>query len=202
MKNNTTIYYKYGSMNSGKSLDLIKVAYNYRENDINSLILKPEIDTRRPGKVYSRVGLEIDASEISTNDENEVLEILKSEKNNFDVILVEECSFFTKDVIDTIINFAYDNNIFSVMFFGLKVDFRGNIFDGTRRVIERADKIEEATSICWCGKKARQNARVVDGKVTKLGPTVLIEDGVTKVEYVTLCNYHFYKEQLKDRGEI
>ncbi len=202
MKNNTTIYYKYGSMNSGKSLDLIKVAYNYKENDINSLILKPEIDTRRPGKVYSRVGLEIDAFEISTNDENEVLEILKSEKNNFDVILVEECSFFTKDVIDTIINFAYDNNIFSVMFFGLKVDFRGNIFDGTRRVIERADKIEEATSICWCGKKARQNARVVDGKVTKLGPTVLIEDGVTKVEYVTLCNYHFYKEQLKDRGEI
>jgi thymidine kinase len=202
MKNDTTIYYKYGSMNSGKSLDLIKVAYNYKENDINSLILKPEIDTRRPGKVYSRVGLEMDAFELATDSPHQVIDILNNHINHFDVILVEECSFFTKEVIDAIVDFAYDNNIFSVMFFGLKVDFRGNLFEGTQRVIERADKIEEATSICWCGKKARQNARVVDGKVTKLGPTVMIEDGITKVEYVTLCNYHFYKEQLKDKGDM
>lgn len=198
MKYDTTIYYKYGSMNSGKTLELIKVAHNYKENNIDCLILKPTIDTRRPGKVYSRVGLEMDAFEIKCDDPKEVKDILNRELGTFFVILVEECSFLSKEVVDEIVNFAYDNHIYSVMFFGLKVDFRGELFGGTKRVIERADKIEEATSICWCGKKARQNARVVDGKVTKVGPTVMIEDGITMVEYVTLCNYHFYKEQLKD----
>ena len=198
MINNTTIYYKYGSMNSGKSLELIKVAHNYMENGIKSIIFKPSIDTRRPGKVYSRVGLEMDAFEIKLDDAEAVKKILNQELGNFFVILVEECGFLTKEVIDAMVDFAYDNNIYSVMFFGLKVDFRGELFEGTRRVIERADKIEEATSICWCGKKARQNARVVDGHVSKEGPTVVIDDGSTKVDYVTLCNYHFYKKQLKD----
>jgi len=197
MRSDTTIYFKYGSMNSGKSLELIKVAHNYKENDIHSLVLKPSIDTRRPGKVFSRVGLELDAYELDSEDVEAVKNIMQKELGNYKVILVEECNFLSPAVIDAIVDFAYDNGISSVMFFGLKVDFRGNLFTGTTRAIERADKIEEATSICWCGKKARQNGRVLNGKLTKDGPTVVIEDDKNVVEYVTLCNYHFYKEELK-----
>ncbi|MBL0701533.1 MAG: thymidine kinase [Spiroplasma sp.] len=193
----TTIYFKYGSMNSGKSLELIKVAYNYAENNIQSLVLKPGIDSRKPGKVFSRVGLELEAHEIPIDDVEFVTELMEKEFGNYKVILIEECNFLTKEVIDTIINFAYLNNVYSAMFFGLKVDFRGELFPGTKRVIERADKIEEATSVCWCGKKARQNGRVLNGALTKEGPTVVIEDGSNTVEYITLCNYHFHKGMIK-----
>ena len=186
----TKILYKYGAMNSGKSLELIKIAYNYQEQNIKTLILKPKIDTRKKGFVSSRTGLNIEAIEITEDNPKEVEEILKN--NEFRVILVDECNFLTKEVIDTIIDYSYDNNIATVIFFGIKVDFRGNLFEGSKRIIERCDKIEETTSLCWCGKKARQNARVIDNKVIKDGPTILVDVKENNVEYLPLCNYHYY----------
>ncbi len=190
----TTVYFKYGAMNSGKSLELIKIAHNYRENGIDVLVIKPNIDSREKNKVFSRTGLKWDAIEAVTNDPNAMLDIL--EQNQQDIILFEESQFFSKEVIDVIVNYAYENQLKAIIFFGLKVDFRGELFEGSKRIIELADKLEESTSICWCGKKARQNARVVNGKVTKDGPTILIDDDKTKVEYVTLCNYHFNTGEL------
>lgn len=193
----TNIYFNYGAMNSGKSLELIKVAYNYAEQGHSTLVLKPNIDTRMPGFIYSRTGLKLPAVEIDCTDSNDLKKVLDRHINGHFAILVEECNFLTPDVIDTIIDYAYEHDLNSVLFYGLKVDFRGELFAGTKRVIERADKIQESTSVCWCGKKARQNARVINGQVTKDGPTVMIDDDRTKVEYVTLCNYHFYCGQLK-----
>ena len=187
----TKILYKYGSMNSGKSLELIKIAYNYQEQNIKTIILKPEIDTRKKGYVSSRTGLDIKAIEIQEDNPLKVREIL--EKEDFKIILVDECNFLTKEVIDTIIDYSYDNDIDTVIFFGIKVDFRGNLFEGSKRIIERCDKIEETTSLCWCGKKARQNARVIDNKVIKDGPTILVDVKENNVEYLPLCNYHYYK---------
>ncbi len=192
----TTVYFKYGAMNSGKSLELIKIAHNYRENGIDVLVIKPNIDSREKNKVFSRTGLKWDAIEAVTNDPNAMLDIL--EQNQQDIILFEESQFFSKEVIDVIVNYAYENQLKAIIFFGLKVDFRGELFEGSKRIIELADKLEESTSICWCGKKARQNARVVNGKVTKDGPTILIDDDKTKVEYVTLCNYHFNTGKLSN----
>ncbi len=192
----TKIYFKYGAMNSGKSLELIKIANNYSENGIESLVIKPEIDSRKKGKVYSRTGLEWPATEVKVDDENDVVRVL--EKSSSKVILFEEAQFFSKNVIDAIVDYAYQNKLTAVIFFGLKVDFRGELFVGSKRIMELADKLEETTSICWCGRKARQNARVVNGEVTKTGPTIMIDDDKTKVEYVTLCNYHFYKGQLEN----
>ncbi len=192
----TTVYFKYGAMNSGKSLELIKIAHNYRENGIDVLVIKPNIDSREKNKVFSRTGLKWDAIEAVTNDPDAMLNILK--QNQQDIILFEESQFFSKEVIDVIVNYAYKNQLKAIIFFGLKVDFRGELFEGSKRIIELADKLEESTSICWCGKKARQNARVVNGKVTKDGPTILIDDDKTKVEYVTLCNYHFNTGELSN----
>ncbi len=191
----TKIYFKYGAMNSGKSLELIKIAYNYQENNINSLVLKPEIDTRAPGKIFSRAGLDWPAVEIK-NDPQQVLEVLN--KHEHQIVLVEEANFLSAEVIDAMVNYAYENQIDAIIFFGLKVDFRGNLFEGSKRIMELADKMEESTSICWCGRKARQNARIVNGKITKDGPTILVDDDATKVEYTTLCNYHYHYEMLSE----
>ncbi len=195
--NKTTIYFKYGSMNSGKSLELLKVAYNYEENGIIPLILKPKIDTRAKNKVVSRTGISKSALEIE--DDIEILkELITKDKK---VVLVDEAQFLAPEVIEEIVGLAYKNGISSLMFFGLKVDFRGKLFEGSKKIIEMADKIEESTSICWCGKKARHNARVVNGKITKDGPTILVEDDVNVVDYVTLCNYHYYYGQLGEDYE-
>lgn len=193
----TTIYFTYGSMNSGKSLELIKVAYNYNENDIDCLVLKPELDTRAPGKVTSRTSLQVDAVEIDQADCTSTLQAL--EANHSNIILVDEANFLNPEVVDTIIDYCYKHNVSTLMFFGLKVDFRGNLFAGSKRIIECADKIEEATSICWCGKKARQNARVVNGKIIKDGPTFLVDDENVTVDYTPLCNYHYRMEMLNEK---
>lgn len=193
----TTIYFTYGSMNSGKSLELIKVAYNYNENGIDCLVLKPELDTRAPGKVTSRTSLQVDAVEIDQSSVESTLAAL--EANHSNIILVDEANFLTPEVVDCIIDYCYKHDVSSLMFFGLKVDFRGNLFAGSKRIIECADKIEEATSICWCGKKARQNARVVNGKIIKDGPTFLVDDENVTVDYTPLCNYHYRMELLNEK---
>lgn len=192
----TKIQFKYGSMNSGKSLELIKIAYNFKENNIDTLILKPKIDTRKANKVFSRANLEVDAVEISESDHEDTLKKIVDKIGNAKVIMVDESNFLSEKSVDAIIDYAYEHKLNAVMFFGLKVDFRGNLFEGTKRIIERADKIEESTSICWCGKKARQNARVVNNKIIKTGETVVIDDDADKVTYISLCNYHYYKEEL------
>lgn len=191
-----TIYFKYGAMNSGKSLDLIKIAYNYEQRNISSLVLKPEIDTRMPGHVYSRAGLNIKAQEISCVDVESVKSMLNETINGHKVILIEEANFLTKEIVDVIVSFGYEHNLDAVLFFGLLSDFRGDLFEGSKRIIELADKIEESTSICWCGKKARKNVRLINGEITKIGPTILVDNDATKVEYTTLCNYHYYRNQL------
>lgn len=204
MRNNrTTIYFKYGSMNSGKSLELIKVAFNYKENSIESLILKPRIDIRKPGFIFSRTGLELKANEFDIENSREIKDFLDKVDKKYSVILVEEANFLSPDIVDILVEYAYNNEVNTLMFFGLKNDFRGNLFEGSKRIIEIADKIEESTSICWCGKKARQNARVINNELIKSGPTVLIDNN-QEVNYEVLCNYHFWESQLKpwDKNEI
>jgi thymidine kinase len=193
----TTIYFKYGAMSSGKSLELIKISHNYQERGISPLILKPEIDTRKPGYIYSKSGLHLPAIEITCDDVNKIAEVFKQKHADHSVILVEESNFLSPEIVDFIVNYAYDHDISSVFFFGLMTDFRSNLFPGTKRILELADKIEESTSICWCGKKARKNARLINGEITKEGPTILVDDANSVVEYTTLCNYHYHIGQLK-----
>lgn len=194
MHKTTTIYFKYGCMNSGKSLELMKICYNYEENNIKPLLLKPKIDTRAKGQIVSRIGLTKSAYELESLEDLQALHSLFAEE--VEVVLIDEAQFLKPEMIDLLVNYAYDNCINTLMFFGLKSDFRGNLFLGTKRILEIADKIEESTSICWCGKKARQNARIVNGKITKEGPTILVEDQNNKVEYITLCNYHYFKGEV------
>jgi len=144
-KTETVIYYKFGAMNSAKSADLIRLEYNYREHDYRTLVFKPAIDSRKKGMIHSRIGMSIPAIEIMTDDSSDVSQYLIHD--TCDVIFCDEAQFLDPVVIDTIIEFAYKERLI-VMFYGLKVDFRGHLFPGTKRILEVADKIEEATSIC------------------------------------------------------
>lgn len=192
--NKTTIYFNYGSMNSGKTLELLRVAYNYEENNITPLILKSKVDSRLENKIYSRVGLSKEAHEVCIENLSVVLDKIKE----YEVVLIDEAQFLSKEEVDAIVKECYNKAIHTLMFFGLKNDFRGELFEGSKRIIELADKIEESTSICWCGKKSRQNARVINGKIIKDGPTVLIDNDAGTVQYVPLCNYHYFKGILHE----
>ena len=192
--NKTTIYFKYGCMNSGKSLDLMKIAYNYEENNIKPLILKPIADTKEKGHIISRIGLKKQAIEISNKEE-----VKKLITDDTKVILIDEAQFLDTHIIDEIVNQSYNKKVGTIMFFGLKSDCRGNLFPGSKRIIEICDKIEESTSICWCGKKARQNVRVVNAQMIKDGPTVLIDEEQSEVKYITLCNYHYFKGEINEK---
>ncbi len=194
------VIYKFGCMNSGKSLELIKIAYNYQENNIKTLILKPQLDNRSANKIFSRCGLSLDAIEINENDPQDVLNQLQ--KTTAQVILIEECNFLAPQVVDLIIDYGYEHNFKTIIFFGIKTDFRGELFAGSKRIIERCDKMEESTSLCWCGKKARQNGRVVNNKLTKQGETFVVDNQENDVYYVSLCNYHFYKNDIGPLDEI
>lgn len=184
----TKIYFRYGAMNAGKSLDLLRIAHNYEENGIEPLLMKSKIDDRVAGEIFSRVGVTKNAIEIDA--ETDFGGIISDGE---EVILVDEANFMTKQEVDNLINTAYEKNVTAIMFFGLKVNIFGELFEGSKRILERADKIEESTSICWCGKKARQNVRVLNGEIVRSGPEILIEKPGQEVKYVTLCNYHAYR---------
>ncbi len=191
-------YFKYGTMNSGKSLELIKIHYNYKSVNVNSILINHAFDTRKKNKIYSRSGAELDV-DISINKTTTDIEFetqLKEQLNvNRNIILVEESQFLTKNQVDFIINISENYNIEAILFFGLKNDFTGHLFEGSRRLLERVDVIEEIVSVCWCGKKAKQNARINEkGEIIKEGKTIKI-DNKEDVKYVSLCNKHFYREK-------
>lgn len=195
---NTKVIFKYGAMNSGKSLDLIRVAHNYNELGLPYLVLKSSLDTRMPGLVYSRTKLSLPANEINSIKINDIVRLI-TENKNAKCILVDESNFLSAEAIDTIIDLAYLHQIDSVIFYGLKNDFTGQLFEGSKRILERADEIEESTSLCFCGRKARQNARIVDGALVRDGKSIVVDDGNSDVVYIPLCNHHYHRGDFELR---
>lgn len=200
----TNIIFKHSAMNSGKSLELIKTAFNYKERGMNTIVLKPKIDTRiGEKKVYSRAGLEWDCEyvdEFITNVKygGATYDDLVNLKNT-ECIMVDEVNFLTEQEINKLVAICYHYDIKALIFFGLMLDFTGHMFEGSKRVVEVCDKMEEVTGVCWCGKKARKTARVINGQVATVGETIIVDKRHgNKSTYVPLCNYHFY---IKDLGE-
>ena len=182
------LYYKYSTMNAGKSIELIKVAYNYEERGKRVLVLTPKVDTRYgEGVITSRVGLQ--RSAIAITDETNILEIFirENEKHKIDCVLLDECQFLKKHHIQELVEIVDSLNV-PVMAYGLKNDFRNEIFEGSYYLLAYADKIEEIKTICWCGRKATMVARIVDGKFVKEGEQILVGGDDL---YVSLCRKHY-----------
>lgn len=190
----TQLFFKYGTMNAGKSLQLLATAHNYTEQGKQVLILTSSLDTRSGmGKVASRVGVEADA--IALNRFSDVVDLVQSNvrcHGDIDCVLVDETQFLT---MDQVVGFAtlVDSYHIPVICFGLKIDFQGKLFEGARALLELADKIEEIKTVCqWCNKKATMNLRLVNGKPAYSGDQVQIGDQ----EYVSVCREHYFDPKL------
>lgn len=182
------LYYRYSTMNAGKSIELIKVAYNYEERGKQVLTLIPSVDDRYGvGVITSRIGIQREAHVV--NEDTNILElyIRENEKRKIDCVLIDECQFLKKHHVQELVEIV-DSCDVPVLAYGLKNDFRNELFEGSYYMLIYADKIEEIKTICWCGRKATMVARVIDGRVVKQGEQVVIGGNDM---YVSLCRKHY-----------
>lgn len=182
------LYYRYSTMNAGKSIELIKVAYNYEERGKRVLALVPSVDDRYGvGVISSRIGIQREAT-IVTPDTN-ILELFfkENKKKKIDCVLVDECQFLSKQNVQELVEIV-DSCDVPVLAYGLKNDFKNELFEGSYYMLVYADKIEEIKTICWCGRKATMVARMVDGKFVKQGEQIVV--GGNEM-YVSLCRKHY-----------
>ena len=171
------LYYRYASMNAGKSIEIIKIAHNYEEQGKRVLLFTSGLDDRYgTGYIASRVGLKRTAH--TFNGETSILDIVHEEtagaRPRVNCILIDEGQFLTRKQVQELTQIVDYMNI-PVIVYGLKNDFQNNLFEGSEALLIYADKIEEIKTICWfCNKKATMVLRVVDGKPVYVGEQILI----------------------------
>lgn len=177
------LYFRYGAMGSGKSSALLQVAYNYNEKGMYVILMKPQVDTKAENRVSSRIGIEREVDVLIPRDSG-IIELIPDTKKP-DAIIVDESQFLTSDQVDELyfISKIYD---IPVLCYGLRCDFQMKGFEGSTRLLEIADDIEEMKTICKCGSKATQNIRLINGEPTFEGEQVMIDDH-TQVEYEGIC---------------
>ena len=187
------LYFRYGAMNSGKSTNLMQVAYNYEERGMKVLLIKPSTDKKGGDKLVSRLGVERKVDLLINDDQNIYNEVKKwqDEKYKIDCILVDEVQFFKAYQIDQLFEIAVCLDI-PVICYGLRTDFKMQGFEGSTRLLLLAHSIEELKTICKCGKKAILNGRKINGKCVFEGEQVAI-DNIDNVEYESLCGHCYFK---------
>lgn len=176
--------FKYATMNSGKTLDLIRTAYNYEENGYSVLILKPAIDTKAENKISSRVGLERKVDYLIKKEDN-IFNIVNDNYLSTDCIFIDEAQFLTSKQVDQLFLITKALDI-PVICYGLRLNFKMEAFEGSKRLLEISEELEELKTICSCGGIARYVGRKVNGNFTTEGEEVVI-DGTINVEYVPMC---------------
>jgi len=188
------LFFKYGAMNSGKSIEILKVAHIYDEQGKSVILMTSIIDTRSgAGKIKSRMGLDRDA--IALNKDSDVYDIVKRENPNAACLLIDECEFMTKAQVLQATQVVDELGI-PVMAFGLKNDFKNELFEGTKYLLLYADKLEEMKTICWfCKKKATMNMRMHDGKPVYEGDQISV--GGNEM-YYPVCRRHYNHPPMVD----
>ena len=192
------LYFRYGAMGSSKTAQALMLKFNYEQKGHKVFLFKPVIDNRtiEEGKavVASRIGLKADCIEFSPKDSfvdicktYDILNISTVQKN---VIVIDECQFMTKLQVDELKDIS---QYLPVLCFGLLTNFKTELFEGSKRLVELADSLEEIKSVCECGNKATVNARMRNGKVVNTGKEIVIGGDDTSEG---MC-YYFYKKNLK-----
>jgi len=184
-------------MNAGKSIELIKVAYNYEERGKRVLVLTPSVDDRFGiGVIASRIGVTREA--VAINEDTNILELFMKEnkKSLIDCVLVDECQFLKKHHVQELVEIV-DSCDVPVLAYGLKNDFKNELFEGSYYMLVYADKIEEIKTICWCGRKATMVARIVEGKFVKTGEQIVVGGNDM---YISLCRKHYNDGRLGEES--
>ena len=182
------LYFKYGAMGSSKSANALMARFNYEERGQETLLVKPQLDTRDGDHmVRSRIGLEHPCIYF-----HEMQQMPDEELQKYACIIVDEAQFLTKEEVYYLVHLVDDCGI-PVICYGLKADFKGELFPGSYQLLVLADKLEEVKTICWCGKKANCNARYDDHGIIKEGAQVILG---ANDKYIALCRKHFKEGNL------
>lgn len=186
------LFFKYGAMNSGKTIEILKVAHNYEEQNKPVVIMTSALDTRAGvGKVASRIGLEREAIPIFR--ETDVYQLIVDLPYKPYCVLIDEAQFLNKEHVLAFTRVVDELGI-PVMAFGLKNDFRNELFEGSQYLLLYADKIEEMKTICWfCHKKAIMNLHFVDGVPVYEGDQVQIGGNEA---YYPVCRHHYFHPEI------
>lgn len=183
------LYFRYGTVGSAKTLNLLAVAHNYRYQKKKVLLMKPDLDIRfGKERIKSRAGLEMQADVLIEN----VRSLSDVDYTELHCVLVDEAQFLTVAVIDELRRITLDYGI-PVICYGLRTDFKSCLFDGSRRLMEVADSIEEVKATChYCDRKSIMNLKHVDGLATNEGPSV---DLGAEEKYFPTC-YKCYRKEI------
>lgn len=191
------LYFKYGAMGSSKSAQALITKFNYEERGMKVWLVKPAIDDRDGEAVIkSRIGLQAEAEIIGQNENIREKFLAQTAR---DVIIADECQFFTPEQIDGFRKIVDQMGV-PVLCFGLRTDFLTHCFPGSLRLFEIADSITEIKTICECGRKATVNARLDErGNVVTEGSQVLLGGND---RYVAMCHDCWEKriESQKNKG--
>ena len=186
------LYYKYGTMNSGKTIEILKVAHNYEEQGEPVVIMTSALDTRDGyGIVSSRICMRREA--VAITEEMDIFAFVQALPFTPYCVLIDECQFLNKQHVYDLARVVDELGI-PVMAFGLKNDFQNELFEGSRYLLLMADKIDEIKTICqFCSKKATMVLRTENGKPVYEGDQIQIGGNET---YIPVCRKHYFNPMM------
>ena len=182
------LFFRYGAMGSSKTANALMVEYNYRERGKKAIMAKPMTDTRDGELIIkSRIGLELPCMLVE-----DLVQMPDEDLKGYDCIIVDEAQFCSKSQIEFLVHLVDDLNI-PVICYGLRADFRNELFEGSLWLLAWADVIEEIRTVCWCGKAAKCNARFNDNGIIREGDQVCLGGNSS---YIALCRKHWKEGNL------
>ena len=189
------LYFHYSTMNAGKSTLLLQASHNYRERGMQTYLITARLDNRAgAGRIGSRIGFGTEAETFEKGEDMFAKLAARLKDGPVACVFIDEAQFLTKDQVWQLAR-AVDDLRVPVMCYGLRVDFRGELFPGSAALLALADEMREARTICHCGKKATMVVRQdQDGKALQDGAQVQIGGNET---YVSLCRKH-WREAMGD----
>ena len=188
------LYFNYSSMNAGKSTMLLQANHNYIERGMNPRIYTSDLDNRfGKGEIVSRIGLKA-KSNIFTSKTNIYRDILNFSKNSIvDCVLIDESQFLTQNQVSQLGKVVDELDI-PVLTFGIRTDFQGNLFEGSKYLLAWADNLKEIKTVCHCGRKATMVLRLnANGEVVSDGTQIEIGG---EEKYVSVCRKHFIEKNI------
>ena len=188
------LYYKYGTMNSGKTIEILKVAHNYEEQGKSVVIMTSAVDTRDGfGVVSSRIGMKRNA--VAIEEQTDIFGYIQQLPEKPYCVLIDEAQFLSRHHVYDLARVVDELNV-PVIAFGLKNDFRNELFEGSKYLLLLADKIDEIKTICqFCSKKATMVLRTTNGKPVYEGEQIQIGGNET---YIPVCRKHYFKPEIDE----
>jgi thymidine kinase len=183
------LYFYYASMNAGKSTNLLQADFNYRERGMATMVWTAAIDDRnRAGTITSRIGLEREANLFDAATDLGTAIRAQNEAAPLSCVLIDEAQFLTRDQVFQLAEIC-DRAFIPVLAYGLRTDFRAELFEGSQWLLALADSLHEIKAVCACGRKATMNLRVDStGHVARDGAQTQIGGND---QYLATCRRHF-----------